>query len=245
MFNMIMELVVSLIQLAAFIGLIKLGLDSFFYSLGDSYTYIKEYFSKCNAKSSGIYISVDIETTGLDDRSELLQIAAVVDDMKAPIKSLRTIDLPIKHVEIKYSEHIAMEMNADLLKKLENPDFLSYSPRDAANNLLNFLLEEQAKVGLDDKGKPRKVVFAGKNVASFDIPKLKKFFMDYLPERAYEFNNLVHYKTLDVGSLFFDVFKENVSLSEINNLTGRKQVSHNALDDAFDVVHAVRYKLGE
>jgi len=35
-----------------------------------------------------------------------------------------------------------------------------------------------------------------------------------------------------------------VSLSKINELTGRKEVSHNALDDAFDVVYAVRHKLG-
>lgn len=239
------ELFIDGILLVASIGLVKQGLDTFSYSLVDCYAYIKGHFNTRKEKSTGIYVSIDIETTGIDDRSELLQIAAVVDDMKTSIDKLRTIDLPIKHAEIKYSEPVAMKMNAELLKKLDSADFQSYSPKDAADSLLNFLLEEQAKVGVDGKGKLRKIVFAGKNVASFDIPKLKKFFMDYLPERAYEFNNLVHYKTLDVGSLFFDVFKENVSLSKINKLSGRNQVTHNALDDALDVVHAVRYKLGE
>ena len=40
------------------------------------------------------------------------------------------------------------------------------------------------------------------------------------------------------------MIQDNVSLSKINELTGRNEVSHNAMDDALDVVYAVRHKLG-
>lgn len=184
------------------------------------------------------YVSIDIETTGIDDKSHILQISAVYDDLKSPISQLKTIDLPIKYKVLTHCEPYAMGMNADLLKKMMSKDFKTYTPTEATTELLNFL---ESVRELNDKGNKRKVVLAGKNVASFDIPKLRNFLTG---ESVNTFDNIIHYKTLDVGSLYFDVFKENVSLSEINKLTNRAAVSHNALDDAFDVVYAVRHKLG-
>jgi hypothetical protein len=160
------------------------------------------------------------------------------------IADLPKIDMPIKHEVIEYSEPYALGMNADLLKKMMDKKFVTSTPKEALNNLLAFMLSVQAKMGLDSRGNPSKIIFAGKNVASFDIPKLRNMFTIYNYEMLDTFDKLTHYKTLDVGSLYFDTFKDNVSLSEINKLTGRNQVSHNALDDAFDVVYAVRHKLG-
>lgn len=193
---------------------------------------------------SRTYISIDIETTGIDDRSSILQISAVADDLASPIKQLEFIDMPIKHQSIPYSEPYALGMNAELLKKMMDRKFTTFTPKDALSNLVSFMSGVQKKSAQDKYGKYPRVILAGKNVASFDIPKLRKMFMDFNPEQLGMFDELVHYKTLDVGSLYFDVFKDNVSLSEINKLTGRNQVSHNALDDAFDVVYAVRHKLG-
>lgn len=188
------------------------------------------------------YVSIDIETTGIDDKSHILQISAVYDDLKSPIKELKTIDLPIKYDVLTHCEPYAMGMNADLLKKMMDKDFKTYSPFDAADALIGFLLETQE---VDEKGRKQKVVLAGKNVASFDIPKIKNFVSSIGGFYGVDqLNKLLHYKTLDVGSLYYDVFKDNVSLSKINELTNRPAVSHNALDDAFDVVHAVRHKLG-
>ena len=187
------------------------------------------------------YLSIDIETTGIDDRSQILQISAVFDDLHSSIGVLPTLDLPIKHREITYSEPYAIGMNAELFKKMMNKDFVTYSPVEAAGKLVEFLKEVQTMCGLDEKGKPKKLILAGKNVASFDIPKIRAFLTG---NDLISFDNLIHYKTLDVGSLYYDIFQDNVSLSKINELTGRKEVSHNALDDAFDVVYAVRHKLG-
>lgn len=185
------------------------------------------------------YVSIDIETTGIDDKSHILQISAVYDDLKSPISELRTIDLPIKWDVMTHCEPYAMGMNAKLLEKMMSRDFKTHKPYNAAGALLQFL---KSVMVTDEKDKKQKIVLAGKNVASFDIPKLKLFFDNEF--KGSDFEDVLHYKTLDVGSLYYDTFKDNVSLTEINKLTNRPAVSHNALDDAFDVVHAVRHKLG-
>jgi hypothetical protein len=190
------------------------------------------------------YVSVDIETTGIHQDSEILQISAVYDDLVTEVAELRMIDLPVKHEVLGYCEPYAIGMNADLFKKMMNKDFISYNPETSVKNFIHFLLECQETMGLDEKGKPRKVILAGKNVSSFDIPKLRNFIKKHgRGSGLEEFDRIIHYKTLDVGSLYFDIFRDNVSLSEINKLTKRAAVSHNALEDALDVVYAVRHKL--
>lgn len=192
------------------------------------------------------YISIDIETTGIRDQAEILQIAAVFDDLYTPINQLLKLDLPIKHEVMNHCEPYAIGMNADLFKKMMEPNFETYTPDQAISKLLIFMHEAIKLSGNDEKQKPRKVIFAGKNVASFDIPKIKAFIEKHTKShyQQQQFLEMTHYKTLDVGSLYYDVFKDNVSLSKINELTGRLAVSHNALDDALDVVHAIRHKLG-
>jgi oligoribonuclease (3'-5' exoribonuclease) len=186
------------------------------------------------------YVSIDIETTGIDDRSHILQISAVFDDLHTPVTELPTLDLPIKWESISYSEPYALGMNAALLTKMMDKNFETYSPKNASSSLVSYLLECQKLCGIDENGKQNKIIIAGKNVASFDIPKIRSFLTSGDKDL---FDSIVHYKTLDVGSLYYDVFGDNVSLSKINELTGRKAVSHNALDDAFDVVYAVRHKM--
>jgi oligoribonuclease (3'-5' exoribonuclease) len=186
------------------------------------------------------YVSIDIETTGIDDKSHVLQISAVFDDLKSPISELKRIDLPIMWNEITYSEPYALGMNAELFKNMMNKSFKTYSPNEARNQLVRFLNGVRDDIGIDEKGNFTKLILAGKNVASFDIPKITKF----MGRESSAFTETINYKTLDVGSLFYDTFGDNVSLSKINALTNRPTVSHNALEDALDVVYAVRYKLG-
>lgn len=197
-------------------------------------------------KTKRPYVSIDIETTGLDlYRSEILQIAAVFDDLVSPVGDLFTLNLKIKYHSFDYSEPYALIMNQKLITEMSDKEKSKefVTPHEAAAKLELFI---QKVFNATNK----KVVLAGKNVASFDIPMLNNFLnrsgrnwhdVTEIPEH---FRNLIHYKTLDVGSLYYDVFGDNVSLSEINKLTGRKEVSHDALDDALDVVYAVRHKLG-
>jgi len=186
------------------------------------------------------YVSIDIETTGIDDKCQILQISAVFDDLSSPVSELTSVDIPIKYEVMTHCEPYAMGMNADLLKKMMDKNFTCYNVEAAEAQLISFLKQVHER-SIDAKGKSQKIIFAGKNVASFDIPKIRNFLSR---EGLKVFDSLIHYKTLDVGSLYYDVFKDNVSLSKINELTGRPAVSHNALDDALDVVYAVRHKLG-
>lgn len=187
------------------------------------------------------YLSVDIETTGIHNNAHVLQIAAVYDDLKSPISELLKFDVAVKYTVMTHCEPYAMGMNAKLLEKLMDKDY-GLDPKFASSSFISFLNKVHEHIGhKDEKGRATKIVFAGKNVASFDIPKIRTFLTE---NDRHAFDSIIHYKTLDVGSLYYDVFKDNVSLSKINELTNRPAVSHNALDDAFDVVYAVRHKLG-
>jgi oligoribonuclease (3'-5' exoribonuclease) len=184
------------------------------------------------------YISLDIETTGLDRISNILQIAMVYDDLETPVKDLPKFNVKIFHNSFRYSEPFALAMNAKLIKEMSvGYDKLGEGwvhNQFAGESILRFMQQFT-------QDNTEKIVFAGKNVASFDIPMVRGM----LDQKDLTiFNKICHYKTIDVGSLYFDVFKENVSLSKINELTGRKEVSHDALDDALDVVYAIRHKLG-
>lgn len=189
------------------------------------------------------YTSIDIETTGLDlERSEILQIAMIYDDLISPIGLLPRLEIKIKYDSFNYSEPYALMMNAKLIERMsKDKEEVFVYPQIARIRLVQFMNEF-----MKDK---EKVVFAGKNVASFDIPMIRNWLKrleSTTPNEGYlkKFNSACHYKTIDVGSLYFDVFKENVSLSKINELTGRKEVSHDVMDDALDVVIAIRHKLG-
>lgn len=194
------------------------------------------------------YISADIETTGLADEAEVLQIAGVIDDGVSPIDQLFTFDYKIKYKSFGYSEPFALKLNATLIEEMTNKETAGnfVTPQEAATGLINAMnnASEIAKVydqanGVNMNGK---VMFAGKNFASFDDPKIRNFLAKYTPSLLKEYNYLASYKTIDPGSMYYTDFGYNPSLSQINNLTGRQAVNHNALDDAFDVVYAIRYK---
>lgn len=185
------------------------------------------------------YISLDIETTGLDPKSQVLQIAMIYDDLETPVSELPTFNKKIFYDSFSHAEPYALMMNAKLIQEMSKGYNKLGSDWTHNHYAIDAALGFMQKFTKDNS---EKIVFAGKNVASFDIPMIRSMAV----KQGYEelFSKICHYKTIDVGSLYFDVFKENVSLSKINELTGRKEVSHDALDDAMDVVYAIRHKLG-
>ncbi len=171
------------------------------------------------------YVSIDIETTGLDrQRVHVLQLSAVYDNGK-DLGDLPTFDRVIKWPVITYGEEYAMNLNRGLLQRAyQNDDVVSI---DRAH--LDF---EQ---WLDTVQPSGRFTAAGKNIQGFDMPILMN------PVNCFPMSRFLR-RTLDPGSMYTDEFDHIPTLDELNRVTGRKAVTHDALDDAWDVIYAIRRK---
>lgn len=167
------------------------------------------------------YLSLDIETTGLDkEKCQILQIAAVY---MSGGKEVARVNLYINQI-IRYGEPVALAMNAKTLSKIaeKGPDVYSeFDARACFRTFINSLPGE-------------KIVVAGKNVATFDLPFLTT--NQFYTERF-------SYRVMDIGPLYAPEFGYIPSISEINKLLGRPPVSHDALEDCLDVVAAIEAKV--
>ena len=182
-----------------------------------------------NPKPAMPYVSIDIETTGLDPNwCQILEIGAVYDNWTLPLQKLPTWHCYMPHDNIVGSP-FALAMNADILRKLANPprDEVFLRPEEAAQSLADWL---------KSLGEPQKTyVPAGKNFASFDRQFLKR-----LPD----FERLVRlqHRTLDPAMLFWQPGDERLPDSktcyERAGLDGK--VAHTALEDALAVVWLLR-----
>lgn len=167
------------------------------------------------------YFSIDIETTGLDiNSSQVLEIALVYDDGISLINDLPSLRV-IRRPETSYYEFYAMSMHSDLLKEINQAPIRSST---------SIVSEIRDFIGHHHKGKDTPSV-AGKNASGFDLPILKNNGIDLK----------FKHRVIDVGSMYIKKFGYVPSLDEINKLIGNTSVSHKALDDAFDVVRAIRY----
>ena len=193
------------------------------------------------------YISVDLETTGVDlEKSEILEIGAVYDDGVSAIESLEKLEFIIQLDVITHAEPYAVNMNARLFKAMARKEGTSLAIAfNAITDLFCKGATAAAEWDMANKFNPRnKIYIAGKNAASFDIPILKSF----LKRREYPNTKVlfdsIHYQVLDVGSMYYAEFGGRIpSLSEISARAGRAEVTHKALDDAMDVVYATRAKM--
>ncbi len=172
------------------------------------------------------YLSIDTETTGLDrQKSHVLQLAAVYDNGKA-LEDLPTFNRVIKWPVISHAEEYAMNLNKKLLDRaFKKQNIVSIT--QARKEFYDWL----------DKIAPKDSRFTpcGKNLQGFDIPILEN------PVNQFFFSKFLR-RVLDPGTMYADEFDHIPTLDEINKLTGRTAVSHDALDDAWDVVYAVRRK---
>ena len=219
------------------------------------------------------YISIDIETTGLDpENCQILSIGAVIEDTHLPIPFE---DLPKFHAVIK-RENVsgsifALNMNRDLIqamkdhseartdeaKKLVEESFgAKFYHEDEVVEALYQFCYRNGLVDLDPNWLTRQVKViggiaypilgsnmvktylncAGKNFAGFD-----KKFLEKLPRWKQVFS--IRSRVLDPGILFVDwINDESVpGLDECKKRAGIDGVvTHNAVEDAMDVVMLLR-----
>jgi DNA polymerase III epsilon subunit-like protein len=219
------------------------------------------------------YISLDIETTGLDPETcQILSIGAVIEDTlnQLPFEDLPTFHGVIKRENVSGSL-FALNMNRDLIETIVQ--YSGARDQDEKNDIVNmsgmqFYHEDEIvealyqfcfRNGLVDLDpnfliKQMKVVngisypiltsnmnktylnCAGKNFAGFD-----KKFLEKLPRWKQVFS--IRSRVLDPGILFVDwINDESVpSLDECKKRAGIDGVvTHNAVEDAMDVVMLLR-----
>lgn len=220
------------------------------------------------------FISIDVETTGLDpENCQILSIGAVIEDTHLPIPFE---DLPKFHAVIK-RENVsgsifALNMNRDLIQAMKNHSEARtedekkmveesfgakfYHEDEVVEALFQFcfrngLVEfdvntfvfKQVKI-VDGRTYPiltsnmpkTYLNCAGKNFAGFD-----KKFLEKLPRWKQVFS--IRSRVLDPGILFVDwINDESVpSLDECKKRAGIDGVvTHNAVEDAMDVVMLLR-----
>ena len=193
------------------------------------------------------FVSIDIETTGLDsDACQVLEFAAVLVDTELPFSrsNLPTFSAIVVHPEI-HGDPAALAMNAELIKKIADvltpsggikpiAPFPEYcEPDEVAAEFRKWLT-------LNGVSKP---TFAGKNVAGFDLPFLRKLVgWDSVGG---------HHRVLDPGSMYAQPKHEYVpGLREIMEMIPKSYLHdrgfynlspHKALDDALMVAIAVAY----
>lgn len=185
------------------------------------------------------YVSIDIETTGLDKETcSILAIGAVVVDTNNPNKE----EYPEFYLEVLLEgttivgEPIALVMNNELIKRnLEVRDEGQVYNKDILLMSFNGFL--RTHFGRD------KILVAGKNTGSFDIPFIEKEFERVGRKKEINFGHRV----LDIGTLFYKHGDSHIpNLKECLERAGiNKEVSHNALEDAWDVVDCEMYMRNE
>ena len=219
------------------------------------------------------YISIDIETTGLDaDFNQILSIGAVIEDTLNP---LPFEELPKFHAVIKresvYGSIFALNLNRDLIQamkdyseartqelkdEVEEAFGAKFYEEDEVvealyqfcyrNNLVEFdpdFLNKHVKLVdgimypiLGSNMKKTYLNCAGKNFAGFD-----KKFLEKLPRWKQVFS--IRSRVLDPGILFVD-WKNDESIPSLDQCKQRAgidgAVTHNAVEDAMDVVMLLR-----
>lgn len=174
------------------------------------------------------YVSVDIETTGLDFKNhQIIEFGAVIDDFVTPLEELPTFTKVIYQFRVIGSPE-AIVMNHRIFKLMANGDDCVFIEH-LAEVFGNWLKKYTARV----------LPPAGKNYASFDERFLQKVpGWNHLP---------LHRRSLDPGSMYFDPQKD-VVVPEMQDCLGRAGLKptalHEALADALDVVRLIRVHHG-
>lgn len=194
------------------------------------------------------YVSIDIETTGLDpNKCQVLQIGAVIEDTTNVMElgQLPKFSCIVEHQSYQ-GEPVALAMNANILKKLGDLERASKEERADLRKQYNILpvglVAKQFNMWLVANGfNPTtdgavKINAAGKNFASFD-----KLFLQNLPSWGSHIQ--MRQRIIDPAILFMD-WQTDDTLPNLNQCLKRSgfsnEVSHDALDDALDVVKVIR-----
>lgn len=190
------------------------------------------------------YASIDIETTGLNpEKCQILSVGVVIEDTNniLPYDEIPKLHLVITEKEIK-GEIYALNLNKDLISLINQYHSLSLVKQDElakekdvvftssdfiSKRISDFLIEN------DLYGR---ITVAGKNYTGFDLK-----FLSRLPN--WSFLN-IHRRVIDPATSFMD-WQNDTELPDLSLCKQRAGmdntiVTHNAVEDAYDVITVLR-----
>lgn len=197
-----------------------------------------------------IYLSIDLETAGLDwDTMPILEFGAVLEDTNNP---LPIDELPRYHAYIKpkrgmiTGDVFALDLNMEIISRLKNwrdlkDQYNFIWENELADEFLFWLhsngVELKTKYeGTDKEFKCCTINVAGKNFNGFD-----RHFLEKVPG----FNKKIRMRTrtIDPSILFVD-WKEDDTLPSLDDAKEKAglngPVAHTAVEDAIDVIELLR-----
>jgi hypothetical protein len=177
------------------------------------------------------YVSIDIETTGLDpDYCQVIEIGAVIDDWKTPVDQLARFHAYVTHGRI-VGQPYGLAMNRDILAKLAQPGDprIFLKPEDVGHYFRQWLINHY--------GTAFAVVAAGKNFGSFDLQFLKRLpgFTDQV---------VFYHRAIDPAMLYWNPEVDHSGPPSTAQCLARAGlpdlVMHTAIEDAVQVIELVR-----
>jgi len=185
------------------------------------------------------YVSIDLETTGTNpSRHQIIEFGAIIENTNknTELENLPRFKRIVKHPEY-YGQAFALNLNARIFAELVQPTgaVTICEAHELAEQFKDFLINNGYHPD-EDKNYVR-VIAAGKNFAAFDLAFLKQ-----LPN--WRDHIRISQQILD-PAVFYLNFKEDErmpSLEECKKRAGFTDttVTHDALDDALDVVRLLR-----
>ena len=189
------------------------------------------------------FVSIDIETTGLDPMAcDTIEVGAVIDDWLFPLSNPPTFHCYIEKSFYR-GQPYALSMHAKIFRRIATKEkgYLYLKPSQFAPVFGGWLRDNGAYV-IDPENPEREArgTPAGKNYASFDDKFLRMF-----PE--YDKYIKLHHRVLDPGNLFWDPLSDSKppgSQTCMKRCHQEGEVAHTALEDAISVAKMIQVAAG-
>lgn len=181
------------------------------------------------------YVSIDIETTGLNPSiCQILEIGAVFENWAAPVHELNVFNCYVKNVPV-IGEPYALSMphNEEILRTIATGDTdIPIMLPHQVSHALRVWLANDCGCRPGERFTP-----AGKNFGSFDLQFLKN-----LP--GWSDHVKLRHRVIDPGMLYWE--PGDLTVPDMKTCMGRAGregvVTHNAVEDAREVIRLIRFK---